>query len=422
MSNSFANRVARTVLPNGITLLVLENHANPTVSITGYLYGGEYFNPTQRSGLAELTASMMNKGTRRRGKLEIAEALEFAGAHVGFSANTFSVSADASSLTRDFAFVMETIAEELREPLFPADELDKLKQRTVAAIQRSQENTRGRAMERLSQLLYPRSSVFHELSAEESITHIEAITTADIRRFYLEHYGAESLILSIAGDVNAAEVEALVTRTLGDWQGAPVPRIHVDPTPLPAGTARETVLMKDKANVDVVIGHPSQLRRANPDYLPAVVANRALGQSTISSRLGLKVRDEMGLTYGINSYFADSGLADGPYVIGLTLAPEDIDLGINTTLEIVDEFVREGIREEELADEKSSIIGSFKVGLATNSGMSHQLASAEFYDLGMRYLDEFPETIRAITKSQVDDAIRKYIHPEIAATVIAGTL
>ncbi len=422
MTTSFVTRVARTVLPNGITLLVLENNANPTVSVTGYLKAGEYFNPQGQEGLAELTASMLNKGTRKRSKLQIAESLEFSGAHVGFSANTFTVGIDAQSLSRDFRFVFSTLAEELRESAFPEDELDKLKQRTIAAIQRSQENTHGRAVERLSQILFPKSSPYHELSAEESILQVEAITASDIRKFYRQHYGAASMILTVVGDVKAAEVEKLVRKNLGDWRGAPAREIKVAETPLQTEPQRATVQMKDKANVDVVIGHASRLRRANPDYLAAVVANRALGQSTISSRLGLKVRDEMGLTYGINSYFADSGLGDGPYIIGLTLSAEDIDLGVKTTLEIVEDFVATGIREDELSDEQASIGGTFKVGLASNSGIAHQLASVEFYGLGINYLDEFPDLIRCLTKPQVDEAIRKYLHPEVATTVVAGTV
>ena len=179
--------------------------------------------------------------------------------------------------------------------------------------------------------------------------------------------------------------------------------------------------MKDKANIDVVIGHASGLRRANPDYLAAVLANRALGQSTLSSRLGLKVRDEMGLTYGINSTFAESGLGDGPFLIGVTVAPENVELAIETTRQIVEEYISGGIRPDELGDEQSSVVGSFKVGLATNAGMASQLASAELYGLGVGYLDRFPDLIRALTKAEIDAAIRKYLHPARATTVIAGT-
>jgi zinc protease len=180
--------------------------------------------------------------------------------------------------------------------------------------------------------------------------------------------------------------------------------------------------MKDKPNADVVIGHASRLRRSNPDYLAARIANNALGQSTLSSRLGLKVRDEMGLTYGINSSFTESGIGDGPFVINVTVAPQNIDVAIEATMEIANDYIAGGVREDELKDEQSSMIGSFKLSLATNNGMASQIAGAELFGLGVKYLDEFPFLASTITKPEVDEAIRKYIHPEVATTVIAGTI
>ena len=118
MKDTFAARTERHILPNGITLLVLENPANPTISVAGYLKAGSYFNPPEQHSLSRLTADMLNKGTRRRSKLEIAEALEFAGARVNSSGNTFTVSVSAQTLSRDFPLVVSTLAEELREPEF----------------------------------------------------------------------------------------------------------------------------------------------------------------------------------------------------------------------------------------------------------------------------------------------------------------
>jgi zinc protease len=418
---SFAARTTRHVFPNGVTLLVLENPANPTVSLAGYLKAGSYFQPPDRHGLARLTADMLSKGTARRSKLEIAEALEFAGARVSLSSNTFTVTVSAQSLSRDLRLILSTLAEELGEPAFPADELEKLKQRTMAAIQHGQEDTRQRAIERFTQLVYPEGNPFRQPEASRLIGEIEAIAVEDVREFYERHYSAASLILAVVGDVTAGEVRELIAETLARWQGARAPQISLAETPLQAEPKRELVWMKDKASLDVVIGHASRLRRANPDYLPAVVANRALGQSTLSSRLGLKVRDELGLTYGINSFYAESGLGDGPYLISVTVAPTNVERAIEATMRIFEDFVAGGIRDDELRDEQSSVIGSFKVGLATNMGMATQLASAELYGLGVGYLDDFPNLIAALTKPEVDAAIRKYLHPECATTVVAGT-
>jgi zinc protease len=420
-SRSFAARTSREVLPNGIRLLVLENRANPTVSISGYLLAGAYFNPPDKYLLSRLTADMLSKGTVWRSKLEIAEALESIGARISFSSNTFTTSISTQSLSKDFSTVLRTLAEELREPSFPADELDKLKQRLIASIQHNQEDTRLRAIERLTQITYPQNNPFYQPPADRLISEVEATTPDDVKQFYQNCYGAASLILVVVGDVDTAEVHRLVVETLGDWQGAPASPINLPETPLQAEARRELVYLRDKANVDVVIGHASRLRRANPDYLAAIMANRALGQSTLSSRLGLKVRDELGLTYGINSFYADSGLGDGPYLISVTVAPTNVERAIEATRQIVEEYIAGGIREEELRDEQSSIIGSFKVGLATNAGMASQLASAELHNLGVSYLDNFPHLIMALTKPEVDAAISKYLHPECATTVIAGT-
>jgi zinc protease len=194
----------------------------------------------------------------------------------------------------------------------------------------------------------------------------------------------------------------------------------VAPTPLQSAPQRDIVFLKGKQNCNIVIGHASGLRRANEDYYAAIIANRALGQSTLSSRLGLKVRDEMGLTYGINSSFPESGFADGPFVISVTVAPQNVETAIEASLEIVDDYIASGITPAELSDEQSSMVGGFKVGLATNAGMAGQLASAEIFGLGIQHLDEYPNHIRAITKEQVDAAIQKYFQPERATTVIAG--
>ena len=419
--NSFASRTRYFHLANGIKLFVLENHANPTVSLTGYLKAGAFFNPPNKDGLSSITASMLNKGTARRSKIEIAEDLEFAGARIGVSANTFTVSITGQSLSRDFPLIISTLAEELREPAFPEEELEKLIQRIIASIREDQDETRVRAYERLSQLLYPEGNPFHRPSAERLIEQVETITTNDLKEFYSTHYGSASMILAVVGDVEAERVRAVVEENLGQWNGVPPTEIAFPETPLLTGALRDVVPMKDKSNVDIIIGHPSRLRRSNPDYLAARIANSALGQSTLSSRLGLKVRDEMGLTYGIYSSLGESGIGDGPFTIGVTVAPQNIELAIDTTLEIVRDYIEKGIREEELQDEQSSSIGSYKVGLATNGGMASQIASAELYDLGIQYLDRFPTLIAALTKPQIDEAIHKYFHPEVAATVIAGT-
>ena len=419
-ASSFASRVVRHQLPNGATLLVLENRATPTISIRGSLRAGSYFESRDKPGLALITADMLERGTMKRSKLQIASDLESVGAQIDFSTDPFAVNIAARLLAKDLPLVMRTLAEELREPAFPADELEKLKQQTIAVIQEQQANTRYRAFERLSGLLFDQANPYYMHPGEKLIHSISSITVEDVRRFYTAIYGGASLILALAGDVRSADAPQLFAEAFSSFSGPEKIDINViDPEPQ-AEAVREIVLIKEKANVDIMLGAATPLRRESKDYYAAHLANSALGESTLSSRLGLRVRDQEGLTYGINSRFRAPSLAAGPWFVGVSVNPQNVDKAINSALSVLRDYVQHGIGAEELADEKSSAIGAFKVSLATNAGLANALWNAEFYRLGLDYIDRYPQIIQAVTVEEVNAAIRKYFRPDHLTVVIAG--
>ncbi len=420
--SNFAARVNRTELPNGATILVLENHATPTFSLRGSFRAGSYFEPRDKPGLAQITAAMLERGTKKRTKLQIAGDLEAVGAEMDFAADPFAVNVAARALSKDLPLVMRTLSEELREPAFPADELEKLKQQTIANIQEQQSSTGFRARERLTQLIFDPANPFYQHPGDKLMQSIKSITVDDVRRFYTERYGSRSLVLAVAGDVNAAEVRRLFEEVFGTFQGPQSVDISVtDPQPA-ADSKRDVVLLKDKANVDILLGSAAPLRRDSKDYYAALLANSALGESTLSSRLGLQVRDREGLTYGIFSRFRAPSLAAGPWYVGVSVNPNNVDKAINSALTVLRDYVKNGIRPEELADEKSSAIGSFKVGLATNAGLAEAMWNGEFYKLGASYIDRYPQIIQAVTVEEVNAAIRKYFRPDQLTIVIAGDI
>jgi zinc protease len=419
-AGGLASRVAREELSSGAALLVLENRSTPTVSLYGSLRAGSYFEPKDKPGLAGITAEMLKRGTRRRGKLELAGALEQVGADVEFDADAFAVRISARSLAQDFPALVSTLAEMLREPSFPEDELDKLKQQTVAAIREQQSDTRRRAYERLTQTLFDESNPFYTHAGERLVESVGSITVEDVRGFYEKLYGGRSLILSAAGDVRAREALRVMREAFEGFEGPEDVDVNVsDPEP-GEGSRREFVIVKDKANVDVLLGSAAPLRRDAADYYAAVLANRALGESTLSSRLGLQVRDVEGLTYGIASRFRAPTLAAGPWYIAVSVNPSNIERAIDSALKVLREYVEHGISPEELEDEKSSAVGSFKVSLSTNGGLAAALWNAEFYRLGLDYVDRYPQLIRAVRTEEVNAAIRKYFRPDHLTVVIAG--
>jgi zinc protease len=204
--SDFASRVSRTELETGATLLVLENHATATVSVRGSLRAGSYFEPRKKPGLASLVAGMLERGTKRRDKLQLASLLESVGAELDFSTDPFAVNFAARSLSKDLPLLIETLAEELREPSFPDDELEKLKQQTIAAIQEQQANTRYRGYERFTGLVFDEEHPFYVAPGERLTESISSVTVEEVRAFYEKYYGGRSLILVVAGDVDATDV------------------------------------------------------------------------------------------------------------------------------------------------------------------------------------------------------------------------
>jgi zinc protease len=422
VGSGLSSRIVREELGTGAVLLLVENPAAATVALRGSLRAGSHFEPKDKPGLARLTAEMLKRGTRRRGKLELAGALESVGADVDFDAEVFAVRVRARALAADFPALAATLAEMLREPSFPAEELEKLKQQTIAAVREKQSDTGWRAYERLTQTLFDERHPFYTHAGERLVESIASITVEDVRGFYERFYGGRTLILSAAGGINSGEAARVLREAFEGFGGPGDAEVEVtDPEP-PAAARREVVLVRDKANVDVLLGTAAPLRRDASDYYAAMLANRALGESTLSSRLGLRVRDAEGLTYGIASRFRAPSLAAGPWYITVSVNPGNVERAIESALGVLREYVEHGMRPEELEDEKSSAVGSFKVSLSTNAGLATALWNAEFYRLGLDYVERYPELVGRVTVEEANAAIRKYFRPERLTVVVAGDI
>jgi len=419
---AFVDQIHRRTLANGAAILVLENHFNPTIAISGSLHAGPLFAPSDRRVIASMTAGELTKGTEKRTKLEIAEDLESRGASLSFSSDSSDpVGTDvaAAALSRDVDLLLDRLVEILRSPSFPDDELEKEKKRLVGAIRQQQDQTSARAQEVVARRIYPPGHPFHRRTAEERIARVEALTRGDLATFYFDRYGAGTLRLVVVGDVDAGRILDGLERRLGDWRRGPEPAIPSVPIP-PAAPGSETVEMPDKANADVVLSLPAALTRPDPSYFAAVLANSALGQSSLTSRLGVRVRDTEGLTYGIHSSFHATHLA-GPFSITVTVKPESRDAAVASTLDEIRKFLREGLTEKDLADEKSSRIGKFKVDLASNAGIAQAVDTALYYGLGLDYLDDFGRRVEAVTRDQANEVFRRLVDPDAFTIVAAGT-
>jgi len=417
----FAEAVRSRQLANGARFYVLENHFNPTVALSGGFDAGALFSPDRRF-VASTTAEELMKGTERRTKLEIAEALESCGASLSFSTDAsdpVGVDIGGAALSRDLDLLCEALVEVLRLPVFPAEELEKEKKRIVGAIRQQQDQTGYRAYEAASRAIYPPGHPFRRRTLEERIAEVESLTRDELRSFYVDRYGAGTLRIVVVGDVVAGKVLDALEDRFSDW--VPGPRSAPPDVPVPpSAPGSQTVVMQDKASADVVLALPADLTRTAEDFVACTLANSALGQSSLTSRLGVRVRDVLGLTYGIHSSFT-AGRVPGPFTVSLTVKPESRDAAVAATLDEIGRFLKQGLSPRELAHEKSSRIGKFQVDLASNSGIADAVDAALYYGFGIGYLDEYPARVAEVTRDEANAAFKRRVSPSRFTVVSAGT-
>jgi zinc protease len=180
--------------------------------------------------------------------------------------------------------------------------------------------------------------------------------------------------------------------------------------------------MPGKANMNLVYGHASNLRRNDPDYEAALIANAAVGQTSLTSRIGKRVRDKEGLSYSLASRWGLTDILDGVWFVNVAVAPVNLAKALQSTREEFEKYCKEGITPEELDVQKNFFAGNYNVNLGSNAGIAASLVAAERFGFGPSYLDEFPGRVNKVTIDQVNAAIRTHLHPDKLNLVIAGDL
>ena len=408
----------------GLRLVTLPMGVQDVVTLTGSFYGGDTFSPTGQRATAEVTAAMLDKGSERRDKFEIGAALESVGASIGFSSDDYRINFSARCLKADIPLVVELLAEQLRLPAFHAKDVASLQKRAEANLQRQGESTDEQARIAFSQHLYPDTHPNYVPSIEDQMADIKAVTPNHLKAFHQAHYGLGSMQVAVTGDIDRAILEAQFKAHFGDW-----PSVEVAPRSLDGMRASTNgsggthfVTMAEKTSVDLMLGMAVGIDREHVDYRPLMMASFILG-GNFSARLMATVRDEAGLTYGIGSSLGGAGDGkDGFWTIYATFAPDLLEQGRAATMEQFEKWLSSGATADELAAKKTTITGSYQVGLASTKGVAGALLDIMERGRPLSYLDDYPEEIRALTLEQVNSVIGRYLSLDRLTIVAAGSI
>jgi len=409
----------RAVLANGLTVIFGRNDANPTLALYGVVKAGAIFDPAAKTGLASFTASMLDRGTASRTSLEQAEALEDLGASLHFEGGAETVSISCTALSEDLGTVLAVLADALSAPAFASDQIEKARDEQIVRVRVHEEHTGIRASRAANQILYPKGHPFHEspIGTEESL---RSVTRDDLVAFHARHYGPNTTVLALVGDVEQEKALQTIEAAFGAWGPLASPPAFEVPRSKPlARITQKAIPMKGKSQVDVVYAVPG-VARTDPGYYGVMLMNYILGGGSLSSRLMDNLRDRQGLVYGVYSNLS-AGIGAGPIQIHGGTNPANAERTAEGILTEVRGMLAKGPTRSELDEAKSYLTGVFPVRLETNGGVANQLLGAELYGLGMDYIERYPSILEGVTLEDVRAAAGQYLSLDAYALVTAGT-
>jgi zinc protease len=413
-----AARAKRTQLA-GIDLVTYTTDVKDVITLRGSLPAGTALG-TGNPAIPTLTAMLLDQGTQAQDKFAIAQKLEAVGASIGFAVGTNMLDISAKCLKKDLPLVLSLMAEELRRPAFSAEEFDKTKKQYAGAVRQELEDTDFRADDAFSRLAFQSGHPNRKPDPEVLLAAIESATLDDVRAFHQSYYGPAHMSLVAVGDVDSTALQEVVGQVFSGWTGGSPARrlIKADHATEPR---QAKVDLAGKTSVSVVLGQASGLQHQHPDYQALRMATSILGGS-FTSRLMATVRDQEGLTYGIDAGLDSDSFNEGDFRISASFAPAMLEQGIASTRRQLDLWYQKGVTAAEVDFRKSFLIGAFQVNLSTTSGLANTLLNTLNRGYPLDWIDDYPAKIRALTQAQVNAAIKTYLQPKNMILVEAGSL
>ena len=404
----------------GIDVITAKTGAKDFVTVSASFPIGNYLNSKGNETVPGLTTKMLSKGTTKNDKFKFSEKLEKLGVSINVSASTYKVSIGFKCLKKDVATVMALLSEELRNPLFDAKEFELLKDQYKNNLKQALTDPDTQGSIALSQAIYPVGHPNYETSIEETIKNIEAVTIEDLKRFHKAYFGPAGMHLVAVGDVDTKEIYSSITNAFKGWKGGVIDKATFKEA-TKADALTKVVTIPQKPSAQMYIGQYTGIERKDKDFIPFYIGTNILGGG-FSGRLMQTVRDRDGLTYGINASHSGHTNTGGYWNIGATFNPTLFQKGLDATMVEVENWVNNGVTEQELAANKTNLTGSFKVGLSTTGGLAGALLSFVERGLEPSYIDQYPKDIEGVTLQQVNSVIKKYIDLDKLIIIKAGSL
>ena len=402
-------------IPNGMRVLGASSTETPTTSIMLRIPAGHYYSTTDKAGSASLLAAMLNESTTQRSAEEMSKQLRKLGSSVSISAGTNYLNVDINALSRNLDQTLALVLEKLLQPAWMADEFERIKQTAIEGILQSKKDPSFLAQNAFRMLLFGDSVAAMPVRGDE--TSLSNIQLVDLKNFHAEHLKPDGGQLIVVSERPKTDILRSLS-VFGGLKGSSTPlKLHLSD----AGTKMGIVYLVNKddaAQSSIVLGKRSLQRDINGEFFRSSLMNFVLGGS-FNSRINLNLREDKGYTYGARSYFSGDKLK-GSYLASTEVRADVTDKALNELTGEIQRYAESGITDSELIFMRNAVLQRDALKYETPSAKLRFLAQILEYDLSPEFVKERAQTIKSITKAEINGLARKHLSLDEMFMVVVG--
>lgn len=396
--------VYRTVLDNGMVLLVHENHTADIIAGRIFVRAGNCYEPTHQAGLGHLLSATITKGCGDMASLDIAEAVESIGASLSadIAADYFLLS--LKTVTADFPEILALAGKILRSPTFPEAEVELERRLALQDIRSQLEQPFSVAFDKLRQAMYQNHPYgISGLGTEETLKNLRR---EDLLAFHSRYFRPDNMVISIAGRITPTEAVELVEEVFAKWRVTS--NTSLPPLDLPA-IASQPCQMATSQNTQqsiIMLGYFAPAVN-DTDYAALKLLSTYLGNG-LSSRLFVELREKRGLAYDVSAFFP-TRLFTASFIVYMGTAPENTAIALHGLRHEVDLLTQASLDPEALQAAKNKILGQYALGKQTNAQIAQIYGWYETIEVGIGFDREFQTMIQAVTAEDALAAANRYL-------------
>jgi zinc protease len=408
--------VERRVTPEGLTVLSAPRGPLPLVSVRLVIRAGSSLDPSGKEGIADFTARLLRRGTKKLKAEAVDEAVEFVGATLGLGCSEDALYVALTTPAEHLPEMLNVMAALVREPTFPEDEVASARTRVLAQLANEQDDPSALADRAFNRVAWGNHPYAH--SPLGTAKSVKGFTREDLVRFHAERVGPQISQLVVVGQFEQVALDAAVDAAFGGWRGGPtdVPAVPAFEG-MPAAGRVVIVDKPDQTQAQIRIAGPG-MRRGHPDAIPATVMNTALGGG-FTSRLMSEIRVKRGLTYGVYSGFG--GLkAGGHFEVSSFTKTETARELVDVALSELTRARDKGFTPKELATARTYLAGLYPLRLETNDAVASSISDVELYGLGADWVQRYRSRVAAVDGKAAAAVARKYLLATDPLVVLVG--